>query len=76
MCMSVLPTYMYVHYVYARYLWISEEGIGSLRTGVTDGHEPTIWVLRIKLESPARAKIALACGAFSPVPGWPILLGY
>lgn len=39
MCVNVLPTYMSVHCVHAWYSYRSDEGIGSLRAGVTDGYE-------------------------------------
>lgn len=37
MCLSVLPTYIYVHCVHTWYFQGSEEGVRCLGTGVFDG---------------------------------------
>lgn len=41
MCMSILPTCVSVHCMHAWCQWGSEGGVGSLRTGHTDGCEST-----------------------------------
>jgi hypothetical protein len=39
MCMGVLSACLSLYYMYTYCLWKPEEGIGSSRTGVTDGYE-------------------------------------
>lgn len=40
MCTSVVPVYIHVHYMHARYLQSSEEGLRFPDTSVMDDGEP------------------------------------
>lgn len=54
MCMSTLSPCMYTCHMHVWYSWSLEEGIGSLRNGITDGHEPLCgcWELWVVTPSP------------------------
>lgn len=59
---------MYVHYMCALCFRRLEEGIRSSGTEITEGFEPSLWVLEIKLGFSAKEARALKPWAMSPVP--------
>lgn len=69
MCVHIYAMCEHVCHVWAC-IQRPEEGVGSVGTGVTGGCEKPDWVLRTKLQSPARAAKALNRWAAFPTPNY------
>lgn len=71
MCMSALPSCMYVYYMYAWCPWKTEEDIRSPGTGVTDGCKPPCRFWGTEPGSSARATSAFNHSCVSTAPPLP-----